>query len=344
MAIQHTHLGRELRLHKAFKSPDWGCQTVLVTSTWEYVSLWLKRQGNNDALFYWEQAKAFYDATKSLPNTSAPLTAYYCFLNAAKCLLKVKGVAFNPRHGVSGWGKVGRVSLAREMVKFQNNGILSELCRYYGEQVNKNTYSLKEIFYNLPFIHRAYHLTFTSEQELFLPISKPTYVHAPGSENSWFTAVLDPHYVHGQTLNLLPQTFERDNGDASCYRVRRKKRFKWVRGGNAAGNIAALTNYHHTTRKYLFYIYGPTRLWYLKRHKRNLPNFIERHTVPLAFAAMHRLSELARYTPDKLAKHLESQHNWLLSEFVEISPSQFIDEISSEITGQEFMIPGRATR
>jgi YaaC-like Protein len=61
----------------------------------------------------------------------------------------------------------------------------------------------------------------------------------------------------------------------------------------------------------------------------------------MTFAAMHRLSELAHYTPMKLARHLDCQHNWLRSEFVATACSQFVDEISSEITGQEFMIPGR---
>lgn len=345
MAITHTYNGKDLRLHKSFKEPAWGKDTVLVTSTWDYVSLWLKREGKKEALFYWEQAKAFYEATESLPKTSAPLTAYYCFLNATKCLLLVKNIAFDKRHGVSGRSKLGRVSLSKEIVKFQNKGVLSELCRYFGEPINKNTYSLKDIFYNLPFIHRAYHLTFVSEQELFIPIKVPEYVHAPASPKSWFTAVIDEQYVHGQTGNLLPQTFERDRGDASCYRIRRKKRFNWVRGQpNMVANLQSLTKYHQDTRKYIYYIYGPMRLWYLKRSKRNLPSFIDRHSLPLMFGAMHRLSELARYTPDYLSKHFDSQHNWLLSEFIQVAPSQFIDEISSEITGQEFMTPGRAIR
>ncbi|MEQ6435452.1 YaaC family protein [Comamonas sp. w2-DMI] len=316
-----------------------------MTDTWDYVSLWLKRNGMKDALFFWEQARAFSEATESLPKTSAPLTAYYCFLNAAKCLLTVKGITFKEQHGVSGWSKPGRVSLSKEIVKLKNNGILPELCRYYGETVNNNTYSIKDIFYNLPFIHRAYHLTFTSEQELFLPIKEPEYVHAPSSARSWFTAVLDQHYVHGQTAAILPPTFEKDAGDSSCYRLRRKKRFSWQRGAaNQIANLAALTKYHQDTRKYVLYIYGPMRLWYLKRNKRNLTSFIERHSIPLIFAAMHRLSELARYKPEYLAKHFDSQHNWLLSEFIQTAPSQFLDEISAEITGQEFMVPGRAMR
>lgn len=156
MTIKHTYNGKNLKLHKAYKTPSWGKDTVLVTDTWDYVSLWLKREKRRDAQFYWEQAKSFFEATQSLPKASAPLTAYYCFLNAAKCLLTVKQIPFDKRHGVSGWSKPGRVSLSREIVKLHNKGILSELCRYYGESVNKNSYNIKDIFYNLPFIHRAY--------------------------------------------------------------------------------------------------------------------------------------------------------------------------------------------
>ncbi|GAA0492841.1 YaaC family protein [Tatumella punctata] len=345
MAISHTYKGKKLKLHKAYKSPSWGKDTVLVTDTWDYVSLWLKRNKNIKAEFYWEQAKSFFEATQLLPKTSAPLTAYYCFLNATKCLLTVKNIPFDKHHGVSGWSKPGKVSLATEIVKLQNKGVLSELCRYYGESVNKNTYNIKSIFYNLPFIHRAYHLTYTSEKELFFPIKNPEYVHAKSSTASWFTAILDPDYVHSQTSNILPPTFERDAGDNTCYRVRRKKRFKWRRGsGNIKKNLSDLTKYHQNTRKYVFYIHGPMRLWYLKSDKRKLPNFIDRNTVPLIFGAMHRLSELARYNPDYLSKHFDSRHNWLLSEFIQTAPTQFIDEISSEITGQEFMTPGRAAR
>ena len=54
---------------------------------------------------------------------------------------------------------------------------------------------------------------------------------------------------------------------------------------------------------------------------------------------MHRLSELARYTPDKLNKHFENKQNWLLNEFIKNASVQFIDAISSEITGLEFKIP-----
>jgi len=62
--------------------------------------------------------------------------------------------------------------------------------------------------------------------------------------------------------------------------------------------------------------------------------------LTITFALMHRLSELSRYDPIRLKKHFDCQHNWLISEFINLAPTQFIYAIACEITGQEFKIPG----
>jgi hypothetical protein len=59
----------------------------------------------------------------------------------------------------------------------------------------------------------------------------------------------------------------------------------------------------------------------------------------MTLAAMHRLSELCRYRPIELASFLAGQRNWLISEFIQQTPEQFIDEIASELTGHQIMVP-----
>jgi len=81
------------------------------------------------------------------------------------------------------------------------------------------------------------------------------------------------------------------------------------------------------------------RLWYLKRNA-EVPDVINRSSMTLSFAAMHRLSDMSRYDPLLLHKHLDRSHNWLLSEFISLAPRQLIDEIAAEITGLDFMVPG----
>jgi hypothetical protein len=92
-------------------------------------------------------------------------------------------------------------------------------------------------------------------------------------------------------------------------------------------------------RKELRYIYSSNALWYVKR--KDLQNhIIEKSTLTLTIAAMHRLSELSRYNPQTLSKHLEKDASWLLTEFINKSIYQFIDQISSEITGNDFRVTG----
>ena len=93
--------GRALKPHKAIKSARFNVRTVLTQSPWEFVSLWLKRQEQDDALVLWNQAREFHQVALGLSLQSAPLAIYYSCMNATKALLTAKGVTFNPHHGVA---------------------------------------------------------------------------------------------------------------------------------------------------------------------------------------------------------------------------------------------------
>lgn len=329
-----------IRPHKAVISPDINKKSILVDNPWEYVELWIKRRGNNsDALFYWNQAKSFYKATKSLPNTSAPLTAYYCFLNATKALLEVKNINYVEKHGVTG-SKSGVTSLSNEKIKFSPTGVLSELCRLFGDSVNNEEYSFRNLIYNLSFVHRAYDITYSSSVELFFPISNPQFVKIQGQNYAYFQAeITAANYQNGNTINKLPTSFERDLGSPNKYIIRKKKRFKWLSGAkNSSTNLNNFMAYNKKVRKDIHYIQGSTDLWYFKRG--GVADLIDRHPLTIVFALMHRLSELSRYDPLRLKNHFDCQHNWLLSEFINLAPRQYIYGIACEITGREFRTPG----
>lgn len=333
---------QEVTFRKASVQPDFRAPTVLVSDPWDYVEMWLKRSGKKDVLFYWQQARHFFSASTGLPKTASPLTSYYCFLNAAKALLLQKGITFSEKHGVSGEPQGEKAVLANETVTFNQSGILAGLCNYFGEPAQNETYCLKDIFYNIPYIHRAYTLTFSSQPELFFPIERPCYVRKSSSSEAWFCAeIINTKFKNQHTINKLPEGFERDIGANDKWVIRRKNRFAWKQGkAEFKNNIERLTGYHQATRKNIFYIQGHLRLWYFKRG--GVPQgIIQRSPLTLAYGAMHRLSEIARYEPLLLAKHFERQHNWLLSEFLATAPYQFCDQIAVEITGQDFMMPGR---
>lgn len=306
--------------------------------------MWLRRNGSKDACFFWRQAKSFYKATTTLPNTSAPLTAYYSFLNAAKCLLTVRGCVYSDKHGVSGRTVPGRTSLANELVTFQGGGVHAALRQFLGDGTAKCQYSLKVLLYNLPFVHRAYTLTFRVP-ELFIPISQPAFVRKRRSTEAWIQFEIPGRYGTQKTFAAFPKGWEHDPTDTNAFTVRKRDRFQWSRKLSKSDNMERLVAFHREVRRDLQFISGASRLWYIKRRPAKVTAaLVDQSSLAITFAVMHKLSELARYTPRRLDKHFIAKHNWLLSEFLSLAPSQFIDEIASEITGYEFLPVGIDSR
>lgn len=199
-------------------------------------------------------------------------------------------------------------------------------------------YTLKNILYNLEFVHRAYKLTFKSEPELFIPIIKPQFVFDKSKDESWLEFQLEVDDSNARTLKNI-EGFKRDDYyNTDAYYLRANDVFKWSSKNNQK-NLIGFNSYYKKYRKMFVYIYSTNELWYFKRT--NLTRgIINRNSMVLTFAAMHRLSEMSRYDPNLLDAHLGSQHGWLLSEFINKSLYQFIDMISSEISGDDFRATG----
>lgn len=332
-------------------------KTILTDSTWEFVEIYLKQNSNGsakhkNAIFYWQQARNFYKATKSLDNNSKPLTTYYCFLNATKALLEIKNVAYDFSHGVSGRSENGHNNIKNEYVRLKTKGVLAGLCTYLEEAIQPisedephEEYSLKDVFYNLAYIHRSYNVTYQNQTELFIPILNPMIVKDKSKNKAWAQFELEPeHSTQASLTRLRSLNYELEviSDNSSSYTIRHRRRFKWnvQRNNPDSGNINRLNNYLKARRKELQYIYSANELWYIKRNDLQSSAVIDRNPLVLTYAAMHRLSELARYQPNILQSHLEKDASWLLNEFIDKSIVQFLDQVSSEITGNQFRITG----
>jgi hypothetical protein len=333
---------RTAYLRKAITSPDFSSERVLARDAFQFAELWLKRECPQ-ALPFWGQSHSYYVASRHLPAQSSPLTSYYCFLNAAKSLLTVKGVDFSDYHGVSGeFDPASKRVLRNEMVAFKGGGILPAMSKLLQEEETEEQHSLTEILSNLPFIHRAFRYTFRSHPEMFIPVRSIVY-RKNADDYIWITARIEGRFADGRSLTTLPTQFEIDKGYAPACVVRTKKKVKWVsrRSTKVQRSQAEvrLFNYHRKLRQHLVYISASPDLWYIKRQIAGAKS-LRRYTLTLIMAAMHRLSELARYDPQGLMRYLEGKENWLLTEFIELAPMQFIDELVCEMTSLEFGIPG----
>jgi hypothetical protein len=256
-------------------------------------------------------------------------------MNAAKALLSSKNIRFVPYHGVSGW-KPNPASKSQAFsvgVTIKKDGILPSLAAYYGEKETAKIHLLKDILYNLPFIHRTYCLTYSSCKEMFIPLIKPAFVIELGTCNVFFSAQISPHFRAKRFTKYLPASLTEKDGtliSVSPVVVSSVKK-------PTATDLQLLSRFAQSLRDDVFYINGMHPLWYVKTTVSKAR--VLRQTTTLTLAMMHRLSEVCRYAPMELTKYLEGQKNWLLSEFIRMSGTQFIDEMASEITGKNFLVP-----
>jgi hypothetical protein len=334
--------GKVVRPHKAVISAQYDTKNILTHSPWEYVALWLKRKKNNDAQIFWNQAREFHRAAAGVSLQSAPLLHYYSFLNATKALLAANKVVFDEHHGVSEDKKRRRnskaIKLSNEGVKIRSSGILPSLSAYFSEEESRNEYSLKEILFNLPYIHRSYCLTYRSQRDMFVPLKNGRFVVNTTSKEAFFTADISNNFSLKKLAGRLPASFILDSFSGSrSIRSTSTIQLKSARRVSH-DDLKKITLLNSRIRKDIEYINATETLWYLKLEEKD-PKKIARTQLTLTLAAMHRLSELCRYRPVQLSAFMSSQENWLLSEFINSSPNQYIDMISSEMTGLEFLIP-----
>ncbi len=334
---------RTAYFRKSIMTPDFTSERVLARDAFQFGTLWLKRRCPT-ALPYWEQARSYYEASKHLPAQSSPLTSYYCFLNAAKALLTVKGVAFAERHGIAGnFDPQSQRSLGNEIIRVKGAGIITALSQYLEEEETAQEHTLNDVLSNLPFIHRAFRYTFRAHPELFIPLRNVVYRKHPRDNYVWVSATIEGKFADGRSLRTLPNRFEIDHGYTDTCVIRTRRRVQWYgRKASKAEKEAAharMARYHRRLRQDLIYISAFPDLWYIKREIAGTTR-ISRYTLTLIMAAMHRLSELTRYDPRGLMSYLEGKENWLLTEFIELAPPQFIDELVCEMTSLEFGLPG----
>lgn len=337
-----THNTRPVFLSRSLRAIDVGSPRVLVDSPWEYVKLWLKRRDDvpKKALYFWQQAAEFQKAAAIVDDIAKPLPAYYCMLNCTKAYLECRHVNYSPYHGVTGKSR-GRAYLANEQVIPKNSGVFASFCKRVSNEnaLDLSPQTLKDLLRFLAFLHRAYFLSYQSEKEAFIPIGSPQYVIERKRRRVYIAfSIRNPRYFDGRTTNSLPAAFtmaeSADNdlkfiSDASC---------EWKPGkDHKIANELGLRALHLKVRKYFDVIVSDRPLWYIRRESYVQPW----PQIMIMYAIMHRLSDLARYAPDRLVTLGESKYNWLIQEFLIGALPQFVDLISSEITGQEFFAPGR---
>jgi len=78
------------------------------------------------------------------------------------------------------------------------------------------------------------------------------------------------------------------------YILTMKKRFSWDIHKSIDERKQALNRYYEKTRKYLYYIYGESKLWYIKKEVSGNEDLAQVAYSVLIFCVFHWISELVR--------------------------------------------------
>lgn len=376
LPIQHKN--QPLRMTKSYTKQDFTKHTVLTDDIYTYVSFFFdthvksmkfidpsKKEKYGDPSqyhykFYWHQSEIFYQSAKTLNTEASPVAAYYCILNAVKAYLAFISKSADDfveefgQHGIhENNDNIGK-DLSTISITHKQKGVFPLFAKKLDAQFeriwpcgNNESKSLKDLLYNMAFIHRAYSMTYSSKNqsvtELFIPLApgdSPKY-HKASDGKAHLLVPLDKKYF-SVSATKIPNDYQitisekfkpYDISPFTLYSVDGVRK-------NQSSISTELKSNNTNLRQYFSYIKSNRRLWYLKRSELNQDNVINLSNMTLIMAAMHRISEIARYKPEQLNRLLHSKENWLLHEFISLALDQFIDEIACEITHQEIMCTG----
>lgn len=368
---------RMLRMSKTYSDQNFHKQTVLTDDVFTYVSFYFcshhkamkfanpqntQKYGNPNQFgyeFYWNQAKIFYDAAKKLPIETAPVAAYYCMLNAAKSYLSYTSKTadlFVDQFGLHGLNEDHTDSgndLSTISIKHKENGVFPLFAKnldadFLAKWPAATSRSLKSLLYNLPFVHRAFTMTYTTRSkkvdELFLPLNagdSPKY-YKGNDGKAYLVVELERQFFAANASSIPAATLASIGQD---YKQCGNTGFKIISAIGARYNSNSISGelkeLNNSMRKTLAYIRGAKRLWYVKRVASTNSDILNVSNLTINMAAMHRVSEIARYKPEQLNRLMQSNENWLLHEFISLSLDQFIDELAAQITQQDIMCTGQ---
>lgn len=347
VAVTDKHQILPITLKTAILNPNMRGKTVLVEDKWDYIRYHIKtlprgqKEKANKALFFWDQAEEFYKSSEGLSKISAPLPLYYSFLNATKAFLYLKSTEpVDEYHGISGKNVVSqKIMLSSQIVSTKSKGVCPSLAQILGDTINcGNEYNLDDLLFNLVFVHRAYSIShkLKKSDELFIPLDEIQFRRKPDKRITIVSKIDDKYRDRKVIENISTRKFEIDNRDNPALY------FSWQRGPKLTDlrkiNSEEIKKFHSTARRHFQEIAaGIESRWYLKNYDN--PHAIDLNPLVIIYMIMHRLSEMSRYQPDILQSYFMSEHSWILTEFITSAPFQFINGISSEMTGEQFGIP-----
>lgn len=332
----------------SFVALNAGEQQILTNDPWAFLSSNLqlrlaKSRGNNKsktqrAVYYASLAEDFYRAAEDIPLPAKGTLLYYGMLNLVKCFLSLNDVPLESRHEHHGLalpiGKESVIEVKGKMKEAVN--VFFEFSRLLGKPVKQqHEVNFQQALSHVPEVHSIYTSLGHLKKRKLLPVAIEFQVNS--AKDKIFTEVVFDKeqeakvevvkFYKGERMKYLKEGFSRPG--KVVYRAARRKSFTNDNIHRIYKNI--LAEYRKldivpilTKQGYRYYVdLRPGELAQLS----------------YSLLAMFYLGTAARYRPLEISSLLQGELRPLVSEFVSLSPRQFLYQMVSLVTGKECVIP-----
>lgn len=298
----------------------------------------------NRALAFLEQAQDFYHAAGTPRMGSKPLLLYYSFMNLVKVFLTVHTTLDLKRciHGLieSNENIRKRLTITSQVVKIgtargTHLSLYREFMKECGFPVPANPQGTKvvDLFEQIVGIHRITSYTLKRNRQYF-PIKDICFEYEPSIKEVWISFYIDRDEVDNSAASGIRKhttCFQEVESPKSCCRRYESDSMRYSRSP-----MQVLRKLVLNTWKDIWSELRPGRykFWISSVHKDK-----RRAQLASGFQAMFFLGSVSRYRPDDFYKLIEGKHGWMVQEFINTQPLQFIYFLGSGIADAEMVVP-----
>lgn len=336
------------RLRYSFVALDAGEQHVLTSDPWAFLnshlqtSLTKKRGANRErierAIYYASLAEDFYKAAQSVPLPAKGTLYYYGMLDLVKAYLSMGGADLETtfeHHGLM--LPLGRKLTIEAKPKMRDAfNVFANFCEELGKEIKAPTeFDFRQALSHIPEVHGIYVSLGHIAKRKLLPVQIEFQVNA--AKDFLFTEVIfdkeqeaktdTGRFLKGARAKYFKEGYPREK--KIVYRAIRRKSFTKANLDKKYKNI--LWEYDDfdvvpilTPQGYRYYV---------DLRPGDVPH------LAYSLMAMFYLGSAARYRPLEIKELLEGSLRPLVSEFVSLTPRQFLYQLVSLTTDRECVIP-----
>ncbi|MFL1512421.1 YaaC family protein [Acinetobacter baumannii] len=312
-------------------------EKLVISDIWAFWDYVIKkaaqdRRGEDFLRSLLEQAKHFYQSAENSPVKSQPLLYYYSFLNLSKIMINLRG-QFGPgvmyMHGMTEKhnNKFINSEITKQKRKSRVVQVAHELVSLFDNSISSQDLVLnaKDLLSHCVGVHRAYSEIY-NKPESFIRI-RSSNLFRDGKELI-FKALIECSQQQERDLIACGYNIIRDLDDNKVYY---KESYSMNRYQPSRKDYAALS-YQIRAKGIWYFIGNNGYTMYLSTCSTNRYS-----QESIIYMMMFYLGSITRYHPYMFDQIFSDKEQWLMSEFLNTQPKQFLYLATANILGQSVM-------